>query len=288
MQIEQVIGGVGGDVNAQAIQLRMRSNFQNQMQFSRIRAWDAAGLNPVLLADFVAPVPNQGTGVRVLAATASFAALTTPSVTPDAIMNPIPAAYLPAGSITFEDDGGLIYWRLSWGGAAYTGSGAGSMTNDPDGNFNPPFVPSLPSGGNQAVLFQFAAAAASTNNANDYALTGSAAVFQGNTGASGTVTPQTDVEQGTSGQVRLGRPVPNPTSGILSYSVTLPRAAKVRIGVFDLSGRLIHRLVDRELGSGRQLFQWDARAETKLKSGVYVLRLESEGIEQTRKFSFVR
>ena len=43
MQIEQVIAGVNGNVTAQAIQLRMRSSFQNFIEPSRLRAWDAAG-----------------------------------------------------------------------------------------------------------------------------------------------------------------------------------------------------------------------------------------------------
>ncbi len=617
MQIEQVIGGVGGDTGAQAIQLRMRGPFQNQMQFSRIRAWDANGLNPVLLVDFTVPVPNNAMGSRVLAATASFAALTSPNVTPDAIMNPIPVSYLAAGSITFESDGGAIYWRLSWGGAAYTGPGTGLMTNDADGIFNPPYPIALPTAGAQAVRFKFADTAPSITNLNDYQLTAGAATFQGNTGAAGVVTPpavscpiqpgidlfttpgggatyqdfsgtpipvgffgpgsdpfggliilggrpldpspaspigptdtivrrnaqanppanggsdivpieivalnlvsvnpitvtynggqtpeqwtvqvclsSTDpqpigglrittngcgcaeggtfdanlpvlprfvftrtsdlstrvldfgsagippvdfqdlnghwmpsdpgfnivqappglsfdhdcspitpavgpqpgssnfiaglrmarceengcvgppvpikrmtieqallaqhgvlptqdclspdsdgdglcddadncvntpnprqedldddgvgdacdncppiynfcqedlngnqigdvcevsgVEDGASSRVMLGRPVPNPTSGLLSYALTLPRAGKVRVGVYDLSGRLIRRLIDRELDSGRHLFQWDARGESVLRSGVYVLRLESDGVEESRKFTFVR
>ena len=41
-QIEQVIGGVQGDVSQQAVQLRMRAGGQNQMQFSRLLAYDAA------------------------------------------------------------------------------------------------------------------------------------------------------------------------------------------------------------------------------------------------------
>ena len=38
MQIEQVIGGVNGDPSAQAIQLRMRTCFQNQVQQARLVA----------------------------------------------------------------------------------------------------------------------------------------------------------------------------------------------------------------------------------------------------------
>jgi hypothetical protein len=54
------------------------------------------------------------------------------------------------------------------------------MTNDPDGNFGPPFAGPLPSAGKEALLFQGLATASSTNNAADYALTPGAAEFTNN------------------------------------------------------------------------------------------------------------
>ena len=187
MQIEQVIGGVNGDTSRQAIQLRMRSPGQNFVQFGRLRAWDAAGANPVLLLDLMTQVANSSAGDHVLVATANFL----PGLTPDFVMQPIPASYLPAGKITWEDDSGTIYWGLAWGGAAYTGTNLGVTVaaggNDADGNFNPPFPGVLPSSNTQAVRFTGAAGALSTNNAADYALTVGAAVFTNNTGANGTV-----------------------------------------------------------------------------------------------------
>ena len=131
MQIEQIIGGVNGDVTAQAIQLRMRAANQNQMQGTRVRAWDAAGLNPVLILDMASPVANHGIGVPVLLTTPSFHNYLSGALTPDfTIATPIPASYLAAGSLTFEADGGTLYWRVSWGGAGYTGTGAVASTND--------------------------------------------------------------------------------------------------------------------------------------------------------------
>ncbi|HUN80320.1 MAG TPA: hypothetical protein VMV81_02310 [Phycisphaerae bacterium] len=188
MQIEQIIGGVNGDPTAQAVQLRMRLSGQGQVQFGRLVAHDAAGNNPVVLATFSGPVPN-GTG-RVLIASSSFASYTSPAAVADKIMSAvIPASYLAAGSLTWEDSSGVtIYWRVSWGGASYTGSGAGSTTNDSDGNFNPPIASALPSSNLFAVKFTGAASAQSTNNAADYALTTSAAVFTNNAPASFTVT----------------------------------------------------------------------------------------------------
>ncbi|MHC4717788.1 MAG: hypothetical protein ACYS5V_12520, partial [Planctomycetota bacterium] len=101
MQIEQAIGGVDGDTGIQAIQLRMRSNFQNQLQQAKLWAHDAAGLNPVLLIDFTTPVASAVVGARVLVASPSFSASTSPAAVPDYVLtNPIPALYLAAGSIT--------------------------------------------------------------------------------------------------------------------------------------------------------------------------------------------
>ncbi len=184
MQIEQVIAGVNGDTTAQAIQLRMRANFQNLLGGARVRVWDAAGMNPIVVSDPAMNVLGQSLGMTVLLATPGFSAVTTPAAVPDFVMTaPIPPSYLAAGSLTFENNtGALIYWRLSWGGASYTGPGNGELTNDADGNFNPPFAGPLPSTGLQALQFQGTASAMSTDNAADYALTPGAATFINNNG----------------------------------------------------------------------------------------------------------
>ena len=132
MQIEQVIGGVNGDTTAQAVQLRMRSLGQNLLGGAKLWVHDASGSNPVLLIDFLTSVPVGVGGARVLIGSASFKLETTPTTINDfAMTNLIPASYLAAGSMTFENNlGSQIYWRLSWGGAGYTGSNAGSCLND--------------------------------------------------------------------------------------------------------------------------------------------------------------
>jgi glucose/arabinose dehydrogenase len=189
MQIEQVIGGIEGDTTAQAVQLRMRSATQHLVAPSRIRVWDAAGQNPIVLVDFTTSVPNGTAGARILVSSTSFNAKTSPTAVANFPMaNLIPASYLAAGSMTFETDNGLtIYWRLSWGGAAYTGPTTGDITNDSNGQFGPPFPGPLPSMTLQALKFQGTASAPSTTNANDYALTAGAAVFTNNAGSNFTV-----------------------------------------------------------------------------------------------------
>ena len=188
MQIEQIIAGVDGDTSVQAIQLRMRGPFENQVQFSILFARDATGSNPIELIHFPTPVVNAGLGVRILAASANFADHTDTSLTPDFILtNLIPASYLAAGSLTFEDNFGTVYWRVSWGGASYTGPNTGELCNDLDGDFGPPVSGPLPSDGVQALLFDGAAGDFSTRNIDDYIVTPDAAVFTNNNDESGTI-----------------------------------------------------------------------------------------------------
>jgi hypothetical protein len=288
MQVEQLIGGVSGNNTYQAIQLRMRTGFQNQMQLSRINVRDAAGNNPILLVDMTAPVANSATGSRVLIMSSTMAANQGPP--PDFTMtNLIPASYLAAGSLTFEDDFGTIYWRVSWGGAGYTGPGTGSTTNDLDGNFNPPFAGALPNAGVEALRFPGAADAGSTNNASDYSVTVGGATLTNNAGTSAAVLPVVSVEGPIPVRIALGRPTPNPSSGGVNYAISLPHESKVRVQVIDLAGRVVRTLIDGTMPAGTSNHSWDAAVSgTRVSSGVYVLRLEAGGETQSKRFALTR
>lgn len=182
MQIEQVVGGVCGNPRMQAIQLRMRTGLQNQLTGKHLVAWDAAGANPVVLLTFPGIVSQANTGDRILIASSDFAAAFQPA--PDFTLTAlIPDSYRAAGKLTFEDDF-AIYWALAWGGAAYTGANTGSLSNDADGIFSPPFAERLTVPYGRAVLFQGAASAPSTTNALDYAAA-DLPTFVNNAGESG-------------------------------------------------------------------------------------------------------
>ena len=131
MQIEQVIGGVNGDATAQAIQLRMRAAGQTFTAGGKLVVFDSAGLNPITVLDVTRNVTNGAVGDHVLIASANFPSHTMPAAVPDFTMtNLIPASYLAAGSLVWESDGGTpVWWRLSWGGATYTGPNTGSTAN---------------------------------------------------------------------------------------------------------------------------------------------------------------
>jgi hypothetical protein len=98
------------------------------------------------------------------------------------------------------------------------------------------------------------------------------------------------VGHGLPTRVLLGAPVPNPVTGTLGYSISLPRAARVRVGVYDVRGRLLRSLLDQTVPAGRHDFSWNPRSGGTggLQSGSYYLKLEADGIRQSRKFSIIR
>lgn len=206
MQIEQIIGGVNGDTTAQAIQLRLRSGGQTVVSSASLWAADATGANRVLVLNIAGNVTNGLAGDRVLITSASFnngmiLGGNAGFVGDFTITTAIPASYLTAGKLTFEQDGGTVatpgnvYWSVAWGGASFTGTNTGIAQNDSDGFFGDnlvhpsPFGSALPTGGLQSVNFTGAAGALSTNNAADYALLSNPSVVK-NSRSSFTVAPE--------------------------------------------------------------------------------------------------
>jgi hypothetical protein len=231
MQIEQVIGGVAGDTTAQAVQLRMRFAGQNLITGAQLVVVDAAGNNPVTLITFPSNVAS-GAGKRILIATSNFSNYEATPIAADFMMsNPIPASYLAAGRLRYEK-GGLVYWSVSWGGASYTGPNTGTMDNDADGNFAPPFAGALPSSSTSALLFTGASSAMSTNNAADYAVTSGAATFTNNSDSS----------------TSLVAPPPASTLGNISTRLRVLTGDNALIGGMIASGSVGKRVIIRAIG----------------------------------------
>jgi hypothetical protein len=170
MQIEKIIVSVNRDTTAQAIQLRTRAPGQNFVHGGKLVVFDHAGNNPVTVLNLGNDVTNGASGARVLIASQTFLTRTSPTTVPDFLIdNVIPAGYFAAGSLVWEDDAGsTVWWRLSWGGAKYTGPKTGATFNDANGNFGPPFASALPSCAIYGLRFQKGATALSTSNNADY------------------------------------------------------------------------------------------------------------------------
>src|SRR5262245_21183579 len=294
MQIEQVIGGVDGDKTVQAIQLRSRGPIENQLQLARMRVFDAAGGGVVIVDDPALPVANGAAGARILFATANFAAHCTPAAVPNFIMdNPIPAAYLTAGSLTFEDNAGsTVYWRLSWGGAGYTGPTEGSILNDDDGNYGPPYANAIFSADARAVRFLGTATDVSTTNLADYALTTGQSVWTNNAGNSFTLNSvATDAPVVPRPMLLVVDPqvVPNPFTSSTRVQFELARAASARLVIVDAAGRRIGE-VARALPAGTASMSWNGRdaSGAPVAAGVYFYRLEVGGDVKSGQMLLIR
>ena len=78
---------------------------------------------------------------------------------------------------------------------------------------------------------------------------------------------------------------PNPFRARTMLAYTMPRAGRVRIGVFDARGRQVAELLDGMRPAGPASVPWDAAA---LPAGVYFARLELAGSFASRPLILVR
>ncbi len=77
--------------------------------------------------------------------------------------------------------------------------------------------------------------------------------------------------------IKLFQNYPNPFNPVTRISFQLNQSTKIRIQVFDLSGRLIENLTDKEMLSGYHTITWNAGV---LPSGMYFIRLSAENYQK--------
>ena len=69
---------------------------------------------------------------------------------------------------------------------------------------------------------------------------------------------------------RIGDPYPNPFNPATTISFDLPEAAKARLNIYDITGRLVAELVNGWRDAGRHELRFDG---SNLASGIYIYRL---------------
>lgn len=79
--------------------------------------------------------------------------------------------------------------------------------------------------------------------------------------------------------------VPTPLGGdgqsrVVTVHYGLPVDGWVRLALYDVAGREVARLVDREEQAGYRSVRWDTQ---ELRGGIYFCRLEASGVGRTRK-----
>lgn len=107
-----------------------------------------------------------------------------------------------------------------------------------------------------------------------------------------TLDPQTGAGgEGLPDRLTVGLPGPNPARAALSVPVAVPAAgAELSMAVFDLTGRVVARPAAETVPAGSHQLHWDLRdgGGRMVPSGLYVLRVEAEGIAIHRKVLVVR
>jgi flagellar hook assembly protein FlgD len=83
---------------------------------------------------------------------------------------------------------------------------------------------------------------------------------------------------------------PNPTAETATIRVGLPRAARVKIEIYDVRGALVSTIADGSFAPGEHSFPWSvvAGGAGGAGSGVYFARVTVDGAEQVRKITVVR
>ena len=78
---------------------------------------------------------------------------------------------------------------------------------------------------------------------------------------------------------------PNPFNPITSINYSIPRASSVSLKVYDIIGNEVATLVNEFKSPGNYLVQFDA---SKLSSGVYFYRIQTEYFTMTKKLLLLK
>jgi hypothetical protein len=78
---------------------------------------------------------------------------------------------------------------------------------------------------------------------------------------------------------------PNPFNARTTIEFSLPEQAQVKLGIFDIAGRLVEVLADGEYPAGENSVVWDA---TDRPSGIYFARLADKKGSVSRKLVLIK
>jgi len=85
--------------------------------------------------------------------------------------------------------------------------------------------------------------------------------------------------------VALDQNYPNPFNPRTTIPFDLGVAGEVTLTIFDTLGRRVTTLIDGTLSAGHHEVGWDA---SRLPSGIYLYRLQTNGIVKSRSLSLLR
>ncbi|MDP8286981.1 MAG: T9SS type A sorting domain-containing protein, partial [Candidatus Electryonea clarkiae] len=88
----------------------------------------------------------------------------------------------------------------------------------------------------------------------------------------------------------LSAPYPNPFNPSVVVPFALPENTKLRLVIFDILGREVVELADRNIQAGYHRVVWDGKnsAGIPVASGVYIVRLESDKFTAVKKAVMIK
>jgi len=78
---------------------------------------------------------------------------------------------------------------------------------------------------------------------------------------------------------------PNPFNPSVKVELYSAREQRIRVNVFDISGRRVRQLLDKKVPMGRLSVDWDGFGdnENSVTSGVYLIQFQARGVSDSRK-----
>jgi hypothetical protein len=88
----------------------------------------------------------------------------------------------------------------------------------------------------------------------------------------------------------LGANYPNPFNPTTTIEYSLDRRAHVRIEIFNILGQLVRTVVDETKSAGSYRAVWDGAddAGQPMPTGVYLYRMQTDGLAQARKMLLLK
>jgi len=92
------------------------------------------------------------------------------------------------------------------------------------------------------------------------------------------------------GQVTLFQNYPNPLSQQTTIDYQIPSSGHVTLKIYNISGKLIKTLINKEQDAGYHKVRWDTKDELgqNVASGVYFYQLKLNGFKEIKKMALIR
>ena len=99
-----------------------------------------------------------------------------------------------------------------------------------------------------------------------------------------------DETDGSALVFRLQGTSPNPFAASTSIAFSMALESDVRLRIYDLSGRVVRTILDRQLGAGRHQVVWDGTDDHghQVAHGIYFMRLHAGSFEASKKLVLLR